>query len=81
MISEERLAELAEILREDYGRDLSPAEVAEIGRRLVGFFELLAEFDRRDQAAVEGAGESGDEGGETEKEAAVSVGPRSFSGP
>lgn len=73
MISEERLAELRRVLREDYGQDVSREDAAEIGRRLVGFFELLAEFDRRDQA-VAGACKS-------KKDKAVSVGPRSFSGP
>ncbi len=60
MISEERLAELRRILKEDYGKDLPPAEGADIGHRLVGFFGLLADFAIQDGAVASGEGKKRD---------------------
>ena len=47
MLSKQRLKELAEILREDYGRDLPPQEVFKIGTQLVNFFELLIRLESK----------------------------------
>ncbi len=81
MISRERLDELKEILEEDYGQDFSPEEVAEIGRRLVNFFKLLAEFDRRDRSEAAKTGKPGDAGVKKMNDGAeVAVGTRSCSG-
>jgi len=51
MLSKETLQELSEILRADYGRDFTPAEVFEIAQGLVGFFDQLIELDFKDKNA------------------------------
>ena len=43
MISQELLNELKIIIKEDYGIDLAPEVVSDIGYTLVGFFETLAQ--------------------------------------
>ncbi len=48
MLSQETLKELSDILREDYGKDYTPAEVFEIAQGIVGFFDRLMEFDFKD---------------------------------
>lgn len=45
MLSQEALSELSDILRTDYGKDCTPAEVFEIGQGIVEFFDRLMEFD------------------------------------
>ena len=47
MVSKELLEELRAIIREQYGWDLSPKEVSEIGNGLVDYFSLLAELNAR----------------------------------
>ena len=42
MLTPVRLEELAAILREDYGADLSTQDVRAIGERFVRFLEILA---------------------------------------
>ena len=42
MLREETVKELKEILKEDYGQDLSMKEAAEAADILVRFFDLLA---------------------------------------
>lgn len=49
MLSKESLNELAIILKEDYGRDLTPQEVFEVGTQLISFFEILIKWDREDK--------------------------------
>lgn len=42
MVSQELLAELRVIMKEDYGIDLKPDVLTEFANLLVAFFELLA---------------------------------------
>ena len=41
-LNQELLNELKEILRKDYGKELSREELFEIGSTLISYFELLA---------------------------------------
>lgn len=41
--------ELKEIIKQEYGRELSLAEASEIANTLVGYFDLLAKIHHRDQ--------------------------------
>ena len=43
MLSKNQVQELKEIIKEDFGQDLSEKEVFEIGQNLVNFFEILIE--------------------------------------
>ncbi len=43
MLKEETILKLKNILKEDYGQDLSTKEATEAANILVGFFDLLAE--------------------------------------
>ncbi len=43
-LSKERIAELQKIIREDYEKELTTAEVEEIAHGLVSYFGLLAEL-------------------------------------
>jgi len=45
MVSQELLNELKQIILEDYGVNLKPDEVSEIGNALVNFFSLLADIN------------------------------------
>jgi hypothetical protein len=45
MVSNELLQELKEIIKEEYGRNLSMEEVSEIGNGLVGYFDMLAKMN------------------------------------
>lgn len=45
MVSQQLIAELGVIIKEDYGVDLQPTVVSEIGNTLVGFFELLSKIE------------------------------------
>lgn len=47
MLSNELLLELKTIIKEEYDRDLSMAEVSKIGNDLVDTFKLLAKIDKR----------------------------------
>ena len=49
MLSEATILELKEIIKQEYGRELSPAEASEIANTLVGYFDLLAKIHHRDQ--------------------------------
>ena len=49
MISQGLLDELRLILKEDYGQDLTPERVFEIGNTLVGYFDLLAKFSQKNK--------------------------------
>ena len=48
MISSKLLDELKTIFREDYGVELKPQEVSEIGNTLVNYFSLLLEIEARE---------------------------------
>ena len=44
-VSEKRILELQQIIKEEYGRDVTFSEVSEIANGLVGYFDLLAKVD------------------------------------
>lgn len=46
MISQPLLKELNTIISEDYGMDLQPSELADLGDSLVGLFKCLAEINK-----------------------------------
>lgn len=48
-ISQELLNELKDILREDYGKELSQKELFEAGNSLVLYFDLLARIHSRNR--------------------------------
>ncbi len=52
-ISQELLNELKDILREDYGKELSPKELFEVGNSLVLYFDLLARIHSRNKLKSE----------------------------
>jgi hypothetical protein len=43
-VSKEHILELQQIIKEDYGREVSFAQASEIGNGLVGYFDLLAKL-------------------------------------
>lgn len=43
-ISKERILELQQIIKEDYDKELSTAEVSQIANDLVGYFDLLGKM-------------------------------------
>lgn len=45
MVSQELLNELKQIILEDYGVNLKPDDVSEIGNNLVNFISLLADIN------------------------------------
>ena len=49
-ISEATIEEFRQAVKEDYGKDVGPAEASEILRTLVGYFDLLAKIHHREQA-------------------------------
>ncbi len=52
-ISQELLNELRDILREDYGKELSQKELFEVGNSLVLYFDLLARIHSRNKLKSE----------------------------
>ncbi len=59
-LSQERLDELEDILREDFGKELSPEELFETGNSLVLYFEILAKINfRNDKEKLDFGKESG----------------------
>jgi hypothetical protein len=53
LISQELLNELKDILREDYGKELSQKELFEVGNSLVLYFDLLARIHSRNRLKSE----------------------------
>jgi len=49
MLSQATILELKEIIKQEYGRELSLAEASEVANTLVGYFDLLAKIHHRDQ--------------------------------
>ncbi len=49
LISQELLNELKDILREDYGKELSQKELFEVGNSLVLYFDLLTRIHSRNK--------------------------------
>lgn len=47
MVSPHLLQELKEIIKSEYGRDLNMQEVSEIGNGLVGYYDLLAKMNHK----------------------------------
>ena len=56
MVSKKLLKKLQQIIKEEYGIELKPKEVSDIGNSLIGFFELLIEIDGEKYAIKEGVG-------------------------
>jgi hypothetical protein len=50
-ISQETIEELRQILKEEYGRDVSEADASEIAHTLVGYYDLLAKIYHREKTA------------------------------
>jgi hypothetical protein len=48
-ISQEKIEELRQILKEDYGRDVSQTDTSEIAHTLVGYYDLLAKIYHREK--------------------------------
>ncbi|MDX9913513.1 MAG: hypothetical protein RBS77_02955 [Candidatus Moranbacteria bacterium] len=48
-VSEKLILELQKIIKAEYGREPSIAEVSEIANGLVGYFDLLLKIDRRNE--------------------------------
>lgn len=44
MISDKNIKRLQKAVKEDYDKDITPAEASEIGNGLVGYFDLLAKI-------------------------------------
>lgn len=53
MVSEERLAELKDILTEEYGILLTDAEIEDLGNTLVTSFQILSEPNDLDEVSTE----------------------------
>lgn len=47
-VSNELIVELQTIIKEDYDKELSTAEVSQIANDLVGYFDLLGKIYHRD---------------------------------
>ena len=48
MLSEETIRELQQILKEEYGKEITQAEASEIAYALTGWFDLLAKIRHRE---------------------------------
>lgn len=48
-VSKKRILELQTIIKEEYGKEISFAEVSEIAHNLVGYFDTLAKIHHKDQ--------------------------------
>lgn len=48
-LSQATILELQKIIKEEYGKEVSSDESAEISRDLVGYFNLLAKINHRDR--------------------------------
>jgi hypothetical protein len=49
MLSQTTVEELRQILKEEYGKDVSQADASEIAHTLVGYFDLLANIYHREK--------------------------------
>jgi len=49
MLKKERLEELREIIKEDFGKNLNDRELFEFGSCLLSYFKLLARINFQDQ--------------------------------
>lgn len=48
-VSKEIILEFQQIIKEEYDREVSFTEAADIARNLVGYFDLLAKIKARDR--------------------------------
>jgi len=48
-VSETTIKEMRQILKEDYGKEVTQTEASEITRTLVGYFDLLAKIYHREK--------------------------------
>jgi len=48
MVSQKLILELQQIIKEEYGKELSISDVSEIANGMVGYFNLLAKIHHRD---------------------------------
>lgn len=53
MLTLELVKEFQNIIREEYGIDLSDKDAAEIADNMTGYFDLLAKIHHRDQTSAE----------------------------
>ncbi len=53
-VSNKLILELQQIIKDEYGREPSLAEVSEIANGLVGYFDLLAKMDHEANDIVSG---------------------------
>ncbi len=54
-LSQELLNELKDILKEDFGEELNPKELFEVGNCLVSYFGLLAKIHSRNRLENKGS--------------------------
>jgi hypothetical protein len=55
-VSKERILELQQIIKEDYGKEVSIRKASEIANGLVGYFDLLARLDYENKNAKRAKG-------------------------
>jgi hypothetical protein len=48
-LSQERIDELRQILKEDFGREVNQADASDIAYTLVGYYDLLAKIYHREK--------------------------------
>lgn len=54
-LSQNTVEELQQIIRDEYGKDLSTQEATVIANGLISYFDLLAEIHHRSKVEVRGA--------------------------
>ena len=52
MLSKQAIEEYQNIMKEEFGQDITVAEAEEQGTRLLKFFEVLIEIDRKNKKQV-----------------------------
>ena len=52
-LDDKAIEELKQILKEDYGKEVTQAEASEIAHTLVGYFDLLAKVYHREKVKNE----------------------------
>jgi len=53
MVSKKLIIELQEILKTQYGANLSFAEVSKIGNNLVDFYDIIAKIDYKEKHDID----------------------------
>ncbi len=49
MLSNQTIEDLRQIVREDYGREITEAEASQTASMLIGYFDLLAKIHHRNK--------------------------------